>query len=142
MSSWQRNAPDLVRYPQALSQQQLQSVAELLAPMAEVRAFVQAIIASLGTPSWIERSGPSLLGRGPFSTLRGKMPDGKRFVPRPTTEKQQVANLTKLVALHAGTESHMARLATLHGKSVTIATGSTLPLQSFSARNRVGRICS
>jgi len=65
------------------------------------------------------------------------MPDGKRFVPRPTTEKQQVANLTK-----ASTESHMARLATLHGKSVTIATGSTLPLQSFSARNRVGRICS
>jgi len=52
MSSWQRSAPDLVRYPQALSQQQLQSIAELLAPMAEVRAFVQAIIASLGTPSW------------------------------------------------------------------------------------------
>jgi hypothetical protein len=70
------------------------------------------------------------------------MPDGKRFVPRPTTEKQQAANLTKLVALRAGTESHMARLATLHGKSVTIATGPTLPLQSFSARNRVGRICS
>ena len=66
------------------------------------------------------------------------MPDGKRFAPRPTTEKQKVANLTKLVALRAGTESHMARLATLHGKSVTIATGSTLPLQSFSARNRVG----
>jgi hypothetical protein len=52
MSSWQSNAPDLVRYPQALSQQQLQSVAELLTPMAEVRAFVQAIIASLGTPRW------------------------------------------------------------------------------------------
>jgi hypothetical protein len=32
------------------------------------------------------------------------MPDGKRFVPRPTTEKQQVANLTKLVALRASTE--------------------------------------
>jgi|RhiMethySRZTD1v2_1073278.scaffolds.fasta_scaffold1031301_2 hypothetical protein len=62
------------------------------------------------------------------------MPDGKRFVPRPTTEKQQVANLTKLVALREGTESHMARLATLNGKSVTIATGSTLPLQSLSAR--------
>ena len=59
------------------------------------------------------------------------MPDGKRFVPRPATEKQQVANLTKLVALRAGTESHMARLATLHGKSVTIATGSILPLQTF-----------
>jgi len=70
------------------------------------------------------------------------MPDGKRFAPRPTTEKQRVANLTKLVALRASTKSHMVRLATLHGKSVTIATGSTLPLQSFSARNRVGRICS
>jgi hypothetical protein len=33
----------------------------------------------------------------------------------------------------------MTRLVSLYGKLVTIATGSTLPLQSFSAHNHVGR---
>src|SRR3954454_17257899 len=41
LRSWPRNAPGLVRHPQALRQQQLQLVAEPLAPMAQVRALVR-----------------------------------------------------------------------------------------------------
>ena len=41
LRSWPRNAPALVRHPQALGQQQLQLVAEPLAPMAQVRALVR-----------------------------------------------------------------------------------------------------